>query len=290
MDSVFLNGFSLEILSDKFPIEKVIHHEKNYFSLPNGSEYKLRLRNDHNIRVDAHVWINGKKIGIYRINPYSTIVIERSSDLSQKFILSEDIYFDNRTYFDYNNYGLIKIIFKPEKNMNYDAMVYYNNPTNLNKTDLTLYNWNCNNYTDTVTPSDKLNRKCSLKAHNYENSFRPIYGSALRSTFIYKDNINYYNNFNRFTLDNNDLQRFKRTLPLNNIDTNMITTIYARLIVDNDSTMYKRPYIGIKHANLTSSIPPRIDSIGPKHPGRSHKCYKNSPFKLSKKYWFDNLV
>ena len=41
MNSVYLNGFSLEILMEDEPIEKILYNNSNYFGLPNKSEYKL---------------------------------------------------------------------------------------------------------------------------------------------------------------------------------------------------------------------------------------------------------
>lgn len=287
MDTVLLNGFSLEILSSFGPVEKVIYREGNYFSLPDGSEYKLKLGNDHDTRVDAHVWIDGEKVGVWRINPYSSIVIERPHNISRKFTLFKE---GTRRAIragvkngDHET-GIIKVIFKPE-NIYYSG-IFYNNPTHLNETDHRLYRWECSNdYTDTVTPSDKQNRRCNLNAYNYEVQGRPNFGINLQNSFSSAVSPNYSSAGS--VLGDDSLQRFKRTKPLDEIDTDMITTIYARLVVDDDRTTYKRDYIGIKHAMKTNKIPPRIN--GPTHMGRSHYCYKDSPFILSRKYWFDNL-
>ena len=64
----------------------------------------------------------------------------------------------------------------------------------------------------------------------------------------------------------------------------MITTIYARLVVDDDISTYKRKYIGIRNAKYSNKIPPKIKL---QHPSRPHGYFVGSPFTLSRKYWFD---
>jgi len=75
MDTIFLNGFAMSILSNKEHVKKIIDRRTNYYSLSNTSRFMIKLENNHPIRVDAHVWINNEKMGIWRINPYSNIII-----------------------------------------------------------------------------------------------------------------------------------------------------------------------------------------------------------------------
>jgi hypothetical protein len=290
MDTVFLNGFSLEVISDEGPVEKIIHKGSNYFALHNGSEYKLKLGNDHKVRVDAHVSVDEEKVGVWRINPYSTVTVERPANIARKFTLLRErsrMAINAGIESGYKENGLIKVIFRPEKE--YLPELVYNNPTHYQETDNRPQRWNCyNNYSDTVTPHNFVNRRCHLEADEYEDNSRQIYGVALQSTFSNSLNGSTYASGGT-AFGDDSLQRFKRVVPLDEINKNLETTIYVRLVVQDDKTTYKRPYIGVRQASRTNKIPPRMDIGQPEHLGRSHKCHKDSPFTLSKKYWFDNM-
>ena len=51
------------------------------FRLKHGQEYKVKICN-HNLtsRIDAEIMIDGKKIGVFRVNANSSITVERPAD------------------------------------------------------------------------------------------------------------------------------------------------------------------------------------------------------------------
>src|SRR3990172_2380545 len=149
MDSVQLNGFSISIIADGRPVKKVIYGEDDYFGLPDRTEYMIRLANNHDARVDAHVWVNGEKAGVWRIGRKSSITIERPAHIARKFTLVSEKGEVGRNagiaHNDTDN-GLIKVVFKPELMI---RPVFYNYGYGHK------YEYEYDGYTDTVTPYNK---------------------------------------------------------------------------------------------------------------------------------------
>jgi hypothetical protein len=93
-----------------------------YVALDSGNKYKLKLWNfNTKLRCDAEVIIDGKAIGIFRIDKMDSIVIERpindrgcftfyaSGTIESKMVMLDAI--------DENNLGLIEVAFYPEKRL-----------------------------------------------------------------------------------------------------------------------------------------------------------------------------
>lgn len=89
-----------------------------YVVLAHKTQYTIVLRNNHPVRCDAYLEIDGKHQGTWRIKPQSTFSIDRPGHDKGKFTfyklgskegnqvgLSEDD----------PNLGLIKVVFTPEK-------------------------------------------------------------------------------------------------------------------------------------------------------------------------------
>lgn len=115
--SVNLNEFGFSIISDD-----VTHFTRNngkyhYFSLPNFSEYKIKLINNREARSDAIVSVDGEVIGTWRVPAFDSILIQRPANVNRKLIfIKEDSYtgkYAGVTRDDPNN-GLITVVFKPE--------------------------------------------------------------------------------------------------------------------------------------------------------------------------------
>ena len=81
MDQISINGFSLGIMNPIDTRKKVINGA-NYFLMRHGSSYKLKLYNDRSTKCDAEVWIDGEKVGVWRIEAYGSTTIERPVGLS----------------------------------------------------------------------------------------------------------------------------------------------------------------------------------------------------------------
>ncbi len=284
MDSVRINGFALEVHDIDGPVEKIIYDEANYYAMADRTEYTLKLTNDLAVRTDAHVWINGEHVGVWRINPYSTITIERPANVSRRFTLFKE---GTRAAMDAgiipgsSDNGLIKIVFKPEAKVFYEAV-----PTLSSiPTDLTLNRSMCNMQTDSVTPHTKNRRFCEMNADAYNHSYS-MPNSAETKFMTLTSQQSRHANTNFVSADHGSNQRFTRVTPLNDIDARMVTTIYARLIVDNDNSGYRRSYIGVRNASRSHLPPPRLHLS---HPSRPHSHMTDSPFTLSRKFWFDSF-
>jgi len=225
MNAVKLNNFSLDIEAKYEHIEKYTRNDNNYFAIPDGTEYKLKLENDNGVKVDAHVWIDGEKIGIWRIKPYDDIVIERPAEISRKFtFLKEGSRRANRAGImsGKSDNGLIKVVFKPEKKEEiYPRMMF-----------------NC------------LPSKTALK-----NNIQ--FDCIIQQRQMDYQTENYSSGATALGDDSN--QRFGRAESIKKYDYDLMTTIHARLVVNDNYYMNRSPYIGLSQALNSNKIPPRVD-------------------------------
>ena len=263
MNSIYLNRFSLSILIDGEAAEKVIYRNANYYSMPDNTQYMIELANDNNVKADAHVFINGKKIGAWRINPYSKILVKSPSNSNQMLIMVKE---NIQNGMSDPNYGLIKVEFRPEKeSSSYNPIPKSNRIDNF---DPTKVNYLCREYTDTVTPYDKIHRSCAMDTDSYDryvdNTLLPPIKYPTQKTLM---------------IDS-----------INDIDVNNITIIYCRLVVDNDRSTTSRQYnlirTTINPSNTTSSAPPPLEL---RHPSRPHSAAVDSNFTLSRKYLYNDF-
>ena len=268
MDAIYSNNFMLEILDETGPIEKIIYNNSNYYSLPDGARYKLRLTNNNNVRADAHVWVDGIKVGVWRINGNSQLIIRRSLNSIDEFTFIRDGLVDTmsaRIRRGGKDNGLVRVTFRPEKSS------YYWNPRKPHHRNEMIVP-QCFSYTDSVTPYIKEHQKCIMNSDNFARYTNTnLSGHIEDRTYRYG-----YND-----------HKPNRVVPLTDIDYENITTIYTRLIVDNDKTSYRRKYMMLREAENTSRPPPRISLD---HPNRPHNCSRDSKFKLSRRtFYFDNF-
>lgn len=107
-----LNNYSVRVIGGT---EK----DSGYVYLSHGKVYKLQLRNDHGIRCDAEVHIDGKLINTFRIPQWGSITLERApgDDRGRFTFYKEGTQEAERAQIhsgDSNN-GLISVVFTPEK-------------------------------------------------------------------------------------------------------------------------------------------------------------------------------
>ncbi len=105
-----LNGFSLGVIGG---YEK---GNSGYVVLQHCQQYSLLMKNDRDVKCDVYVKIDGHKVGAWRIEANSHIVIERPVDDTGKFTFykldsNEAIKAALQTN---NELGLISAEFKPE--------------------------------------------------------------------------------------------------------------------------------------------------------------------------------
>ena len=111
-----LPHFEVQVVSAQ--AERFARDGYEYVSLPSGSTYSLRLINNGNTRCDAVVMIDSTKIGSWRIPAGDSVTIDRPSHTNRKFtFVSEGSSIARQTGSrpGVEANGLIKIVFKPEK-------------------------------------------------------------------------------------------------------------------------------------------------------------------------------
>jgi hypothetical protein len=62
-----------------------VERESGYVGLPHGTQYTLRLGNHDYRRCDAEVTVDGKRVGVFRLNGHGSTTLERSPDDHGKF-------------------------------------------------------------------------------------------------------------------------------------------------------------------------------------------------------------
>jgi hypothetical protein len=214
-----INNFSINILG----ADDVYKNGYHYYALNHESEYKIELNNHNKTRCDVEVNIDGERVGSWRINAFSSVIIERPANVNRKFtFLREASYEAKMTGITdgKNENGLISVVFKPE--INYDCFASQNEFLSYNG------DYDCfasqNEFLSYNGDYDSNINKCSLK--NYSS------GATV--------------------LGNRSNQNFTSTSAFDEYDTSKITTINIRLIAHN----YKYTTINISNQNV---VPPRYN-------------------------------
>lgn len=109
------NYISLGCFSLRIP--QGIITENNYVEMEHSKQYSINLYNYGSCNCDAEVNIDGKKVGVWRINKKSYIEVERPVNDNGKFTFykfgSKES--DISEVSNDDNLGLITVVFKPEK-------------------------------------------------------------------------------------------------------------------------------------------------------------------------------
>jgi len=266
MDAIVLNGFSFEILANGGVLEKVIYKNGNYYALPDGSIFGMRLGNGHSVRCDAHIWIDANKLGVWRINPYSRIVADLPANLVERYCGLRDNRGLNIDLGERKS-GLITVEFRPEVCSTGELPVHLN--SRHVGVDFTNFNYLCKNYSDTVTPAGKVHRTCTMNNDSYVR-----YTDFMLSPH---------------NVQPEDKQGFVRVRPLERVDADNTTIIYARIVSDNDKSAYRRKYLAFRGTNQSDVISSMPLPLELQYPNRPHNCNKDSPYKLSGIHMFYRL-
>lgn len=228
MNNISDNGFSLEILvNGSIPAKTKFIGGAYYIMMNHNQEYKIMLTNDNNTRADADVWIDNQMIGSWRLNPHSSITIERPAEFNRKFLfLQEGTTIANRSGIvnQSNNNGLIKVLFKPELitrqplfNMRSPA------PASASDSDNQMYRTRSGSGSGAAT-----NDTYSLS--NARTTALPSYSHGATA------------------LGNQSNQRYTNATPIYNYDRNNFVTIVARMIIDNNNTYNNQRPVAIRKA------------------------------------------
>lgn len=227
--SVNLNGFGFSIISDD-----VTHLTRNqgkyhYFSIPNFSEYKIKLINNKEVRCDAVVSVDGENIGTWRVPAFDSITILRPANVNRKLIfVKEDSYtakYAGVTKNDSNN-GLITVVFKPELETIHpyeSGFGYVRSPTFYDK-------WTYG-YDDSITKPpvpEQFPLYLNSSGTNTQNSGIKSVDSGYKTGAT--------------ILGAGTDQNFSVSARIYQYDKDNITTLNARLIIKP-----KRPYVSLKN-------------------------------------------
>lgn len=106
-----LNNFSVRVSPGR--------EKEGYVALRHGQEYRITLRNDNDTKCDAHVCVDGKEIGIFRVHPHASATIERPADVSRRLTFfksgTQEAEKANLDAVKDDDLGLIQVKFIPEK-------------------------------------------------------------------------------------------------------------------------------------------------------------------------------
>jgi hypothetical protein len=241
-NKVTLNNFSVSITTnDQYTdLQKLTSDGYEYIAVPHNTEYKLSLSNNTNNRCDAQIYIDGESIGVWRINSYSSIMVERPANINRKFVFmrekSQSIAQKGKS-----ENGLIKVVFKPEK-------------STIVSQGLDLY-------------MNSRGRSISKKGMDYGLGAKSFFDST-----DYQDNLSMTSTFSSkesyetgvTVLGGKSDQQFSSADNLHTVDTKNITTIYLRLVAQKDTDYGTKQYISLSEGNKinTNKIPPPIEKSG----------------------------
>lgn len=216
-----LNGFSVDILPTEY-VNRVQKVNSNYFTIPHMSEYQIKLTNNRPMRCDVQVFIDGESVGIWRVNAYSNIVIQRPANINRKFVfVAEKVYDPILKKLVHNKFqnGLITVIFKPEfpTPCPYSTDAYFVTPTFYNPGE---YSW-------------------SNALQEPDTTYIASTGDVMQSTKSILDNSLYENGAT--ILGGGTDQYFTVTTPIAKYDQKNTTTINLRLIPS-----IRQPYMTVK--------------------------------------------
>lgn len=88
------NEYNIQIETSSGAVSSHTENGHRYVPLKHSTEYKVRLTNPTSTRCNVVLSIDQKTMGKWRINPYSSIVLERPSDSSRKFIFVKENSFE----------------------------------------------------------------------------------------------------------------------------------------------------------------------------------------------------
>jgi hypothetical protein len=231
MNSTQINKYSVRIVADQ--ITNTEENGKKYYLMPLYSEYRLVLNNYDYTRCDAKIYVNNIYVGMWRIDPFSNLTVERPwfepvNIVDAKFRFTAP-YSENVTLKHIINYksvmqelGTIKVVFIPEKKR------------------------------ETVIDIFSLFSNC-----NKGITSKQIGGNTTNISYDTISKIPDKNTYHNIKLNYN---KTKHPDEIVEIDEKNITVIVLKLLVDE---RYVRPYITQKDADVIIALNklPNLDLI-----------------------------
>jgi hypothetical protein len=231
----FFNIFnSNEKTNDEF--RKFKKHGHTYYAIPHNTTYAVRMTNNTDSRANATLKIDGEEMGVWRIESYSDIVVERPTHNNRKFTFVREASWQasmgGMKKGDSNN-GLVEVTFVPEykpfKSVMYDR-----------ETDGYLQFANKSNY-DECDYSLKGNSSNALFAQNQSLSSSARFSAEPQHNFK-ASNANYNYSVGGTVLGDDSSQRFSTASHMTE-DYSKRVIKRIRLVVAED---YRKPYVSIR--------------------------------------------
>ena len=271
--SISLNKYAVRLLTNT-EVNHIKQNNYNYFLIPDRSQYKLKLTNNRETRCDAEIFIDGESVGKWRINPYSTITIERPANINRKFMFMTEKkgYPLNKKYFSIEKklfhsdycFGLITVVFKPEffTSCMTRSSPYIATPT--------FYNEDMVSWSD-VTPIYKTDYTM-----NAGSEYTGSAGSVKKSSHIFLNNDIYPTG--KTILGGGTDQEFNPIAKLQTVDKNNITIINFRLLPN-----MKQPYMTVSDLNKPNPSKPTKNNIELVNEVRN-RFYNNDKIMIQRPY------
>lgn len=269
------NGFSISVKSNSHP---TAFHRDNYWfvALKNRSKYSVVLTNDNPTRCDVELFIDKEKMGKWRINPHSSITIERPSGVNKQFMFVEEDGSEawaGRVTPGAHKNGLITAKFYPELDMDYilnnkvDEVIDNDSFPKFNSAAPNIKGFAFNAPTQTRLNNcygaqcirSSLGSRGSVMNESI-NGIAPLSNSMIDG---YVPPHLSYGNTNNFksgatVLNGTSRQNFGKVSAIKNVDELHITHLNIRLVVEEDTTIYPL------HSRCSRNPePPRIDRVDP---------------------------
>lgn len=211
---VKLNNFSVSIKSNY--VNEFSKNGSNYVGLEHESVYSIILSNSRNSECDASISIDGEKVGVFRVSPFSNIEIKRPSKVDKKFVFvnekSSEAKDAGMSVGNSKN-GLVSVVFTPAK-------IHYLSVSSFDDCD------------DCADDFGSYSLPASFPRTN-SYGLEKSYGGSLSR------NINSTNFQSGGTvLGSQSNQQFHNVSPITDIDTENITTIHIRLVHDTQKSKY----------------------------------------------------
>lgn len=229
------NGSDFDVIVLGNNATEFCNNGARYVALNEG-EFKLRLINNSESRADAVVAIDGSEVGVWRVNAFSSITIERPANVNRAFnFVSESSNIARRTgnIIGAESNGLVVVKFKPE------LKIYRTYSPRLIRTG------NQSELENLRPRSPRLMSSQNIFT-NSRSIIPPSYNQMLNSL-----------SSGVTVLGDQTSQEFYVTDRIERYDLNRQTKIQIRLVVKDG----KPDYINIKYAQ-TSKYPKRLDYYG----------------------------
>ncbi len=110
---MILENFEVNIVGSNY------EDSNGYCYINHGQQYSIRINNPSGVRIAAEISVDGKSVGMFRINAYNSLELQRPTNDTGRFTFfkkgSKEFNLANIGDTTNSVLGLISVLFKPEK-------------------------------------------------------------------------------------------------------------------------------------------------------------------------------